>query len=119
MTWIFFYRTLNTGENISSNPPPVMPLCPHVSLLDQRFSLLKPNMTQIEIERRSCCQSMTIFLFFNCGCQNNFTGCHYFCLMYLLRNLQKIWKKCPKSIQLCVCIRYCTDRTDCQTCATF
>ena len=35
-------------------------------------------MTQFEIERRSCGQSMTIFLFFLCGGQNNFTGCRYF-----------------------------------------
>ena len=27
-----------------------------------------------------------------------------------LVNLQKKWKKCPKSIQVWFCIRYCTDR---------
>ena len=35
-------------------------------------------MTQFEIERRSCGQSMRNFGFFSCGGQNNFTGCHCF-----------------------------------------
>ena len=34
----------------------------------------------------------------------------YFFFMCLVRNLQKKMKKCPKSIQLWLCIRYCTDR---------
>ena len=54
-------------------------------------------------------QSITNFRFFSCGGQNNFTSCHSF-FMGLVRNLQKKWKKCPKSIQFWLCIRYCTDR---------
>ena len=30
--------------------------------------------------------------------------------MCLLRNLQKKFRKCPESIQLWLCIKYCTDR---------
>ena len=30
-------------------------------------------------------------------------------LMCLVRNLQKKWKKCPKSIQLWLCNKYCTE----------
>ena len=45
-------------------------------------------MTQFEIERRSCGQSMTNFRFFSCRGQNYFTGCHSF-FMCLLGNLQK------------------------------
>ena len=41
------------------------------------------------------------------GGQNIFTFCHSF-FMCLVRNLQKKWKKYPKSIQLWLCIRYCT-----------
>ena len=41
-------------------------------------------MTEFEIERRSCGQSMTNFRFFTCGGQNNFIGCHYYfvCAFY-------------------------------------
>ena len=65
--------------------------------------------TQFEIERRSCGQSMTNISFFSCGGQNNFTGFNSF-FMCFLGNLQKKLKKCPKSIQLWFCIRFCTDR---------
>ena len=65
--------------------------------------------TQFEIERRSYGQSMTYFRFFSCGGQKIFTGCHSF-FMCLVRNLQKKWKKCPKSFKLWLCIRYCTDK---------
>ena len=55
-------------------------------------------MTQFEIERRSCGQSMTNIRFFSCGGQNNFTVCHSFFLIYLVRNHPKKMKKIPKSI---------------------
>ena len=77
------------------------------------------NMTQFEIERRSCGQSMKMFRLISCGGHNNFTGGNSFFVMFLVRNLQKEWKKCPKSIHLWPCIRYCTDRLTLWTCATF
>ena len=36
--------------------------------------ILSYVLTQFEIERRSCGQSMTYFRFFSCGVQNSFTG---------------------------------------------
>ena len=86
-----------------------------VEVLGHLETLMKPiflhvyYMTQFEIERKSCGQSMTNFRFFSCGGQNNFSGCHSF-FMCLVRNIQKTWKKCPKSVQLWLCIRYCTTR---------
>ena len=64
---------------------------------------------KFEIERRCCSQSPTNFRFFSCGCKINLQVVILF-LMCLVRNLQKKLKKCPKSIQLGLCIRYCTDR---------
>ena len=52
-------------------------------------------MTQFEIERRSCGQSMTICLFFICGGENNFTGCHYFFDV----PCKKLTKKNGKNVQ--------------------
>ena len=72
------------------------------------FSINPKYMSQFEIERRSCGQSITNYRFFSCGGKNNLTGCNFF-FTCLVRNLQKRWKKCPKSIQLWLCIRYCTD----------
>ena len=38
----------------------------------------RDTMTQFEIERRSCGQSMTNFRFFSCAGQNTFTCCQSF-----------------------------------------
>ena len=51
-------------------------------------------MTQFEIERRSCVQSMTNYRFFSCGGQHNFTGFQFFYMP--LRNLQKRMEKISK-----------------------
>ena len=82
---------------------------PKLGSVDPLVLLRFLHKTQFEIERRSYGQSMTYFRFFSCGGQTNFTGFHSF-FMCLVRNLQKKWKKCSKSIKLWLCIRYCTDR---------
>ena len=71
---------------------------------------IKMHMTQFEIERRSYGQSMTYFRFFSCEGQNYFTGCHSFFHVPCKKLKTKKWKKCPKSIKLWLCIRYCTGR---------
>ena len=63
-------------------------------------------MTQFEIER----QSMTNFRFLSCGGQTNFICCHYIFFYLPCKKLTKKMEKNPKSIQLWLCIRYCTDR---------
>ena len=71
-------------------------------------------LTQFEIEHRSCCQSIANFRFFSCGGQNNFTGCHSFC-MCLVWHLQNFFKKIEK-INPVVFLHW---QTEIRTCATF
>ena len=63
-----------------------------LSIVNYIFGL---HMTQFEIERRSCGQSMKIFRFFSCGGQNTFTCCHSFFDV----PCKKLTKKNGKNVQ--------------------
>ena len=91
-------------DNSESGP------CYHGRFVYYCMIRLHTHRTQFEIERRSCGQSMTNFRFLSCRGQNTFYILSFFFLLCLVRNLQKKCKKFPKSIQLLLCIRYCTDR---------